>query len=154
MTLVGGYAMINPSSATAAGDNAEVQHEPFTTTIYNPCCDEEIEIEGMITVIMRESEGPSGNIHVVQMERLSNVTGTGESGTVYHGNGHSKFGVNARNDASVGEGSQGLKWNLRSNNGCSFTITLKFHVTINNNGDVVVETIVEDIKCQNGTEIE
>ena len=154
--LCAGTQMINPGSALAAGKTAnggaDVQRVPMTLTVHNPCCDEDVEITAEFLVITKSSQSASGRQHVLQILRANKATGVGETGTEYQGTVGSQGAVNADSTGETGTGTVHQKWTFTSDNGCSFTLTLSVKVTITPNGDVVIQTSDESVKCEGDLE--
>lgn len=118
-------------------------------TIYNECCDEDVEV----CVSAKIQYDKDGNATKVSYHG----TGTGlSSGAEYVvGTAQSlETHTNANNGNSTFTLSATIKMVSKGNTGCNFQLKVLIHFTTNANGDVTSEVVVEEVRCNGGGNIE
>ncbi|GEM_PF-2272477 len=108
--------------------------------VYNPCCDEWIDIVGTAHVVLRKD----GSYHL----NVKGVTGTASSS----GNTYTQRGVSTQNDRySIPDANPGtvtFNIQLESEDGCSFILTQVYHVTYAADGETpIVNFEKEFVRC-------
>ncbi len=145
-------------SAAAAKAQAvastEVFTAPFSLTLTPgdyPCLQEVVVIDGTLHYVVRVTFDASGGRHRATLINAQGLTGLGlDSGTVYRvsGPGHSTF-----NDddlaAPVRERTfYDLIHVVGPGDAAKLLVRTGFHLTFNNDGELVAFTEVESVKCQ------
>jgi hypothetical protein len=106
----------------------------WSTTIYNPCCDEDITLTAKYHYVSNGTSRASVN--------LANLEGVGESGSIYHGSARASQTVNEDGTSRYME-----HWSLATSSGCGFTIMIKYHYDLDANGDPVFVLDTYEINC-------
>lgn len=137
-----------------AAASTEVFTAPFSLTLTPadyPCLQEVIVIDGTLHYVVRVTFDASGGRHRATLINAQGLTGLGlDSGTVYQvsGPGHSYF-----NDgdltAPVRERTfYDLIHVVGPGDAAKLLVRTGFHITFNNDGEMVAFTEVESVKCQ------
>lgn len=134
------FLLMGSSVATAQGNGngSQVFDVPMDFELENPCCGDIITLTGTLHYVYTKN----GNAHV----NAKDFNATNENGDVYHGNVsagyHDKGNAKGQYSYNYIE-----RWRFSSNNGCSFSLKLTVHLTVNANGEVVVDRTDVHIDC-------
>ncbi len=100
--LVALAGLAAPATALAAAETTTTQFRAEIPLEYGPACSGEVVLlEGEIHFVEHQTVDATGGFHDFDLVHLSNLTGTSESGTVYH---FQQASVQSLNDP-VGSGS-------------------------------------------------
>jgi hypothetical protein len=109
--------------------------QDFNSYIYNECCDDYITITAKYHLV---TNGDYTRLKV----NLAQLVGTGQNGTTYHGTAGAHQMVYEDGGYKVTE-----HWTLASADGCTFQLTYKYEVGLDENGNWAVLNYTYEIKC-------
>jgi len=141
IALIGMMAILTSSWTTVnmAGGAIHTYNsydEPWINTFPHPCTGEIVDFAGINHVTESVTVTPTGQVHVSHQERLIDVTGIGQTtGLVYQDRANFSFEANG----TVGEIFEGNFHSEIVGNGYNASKHIRIHMTVNANGDVIVD---------------
>ena len=112
---------------------------PLTVTFFNECCNEFVKLSGTAHFVLRDN---GRHFNVTDITGVGGSTGetyTGHNTAVHNESGN--FGNGASNGSTV------LHVHMTNENGCSFSLRIHIHFTVNANGEVTVQILSIGTKC-------
>lgn len=131
---------IGVESAAAQGNGAVSTKTDITTSLYNECCDEFIELSGTLHQVMNTKTGKS---HL----NFQGLTATGSNGNTYNGNYVANSSFELNDDGSY-SGTNHVIVHLTSESGCSFTAHIIISYSWNAVDGYVEEQKKYEIECE------
>jgi hypothetical protein len=133
---------VNTASMPMSNSHQPTQFDyPLDFTLWNSCCNEYVHITGIEHFQYSYADGKY-HVHL----NTSQLSGTGTSGDTWHGmiseNANENFDANGSTEYNIEE-----RYNLHSSSGCSFTLIYRFHLTMDANGNLVVDRFDYSIEC-------
>jgi len=146
LALVAAMALTTIGAATANAAVVSNKFYEFSEVRFNSCTGEFVDLSGKIHIHGTSTATPDGGFSFSFIENLVDVKGVGEdSGTRYVETLH--LGNTVSLHAGVTETHEILE-NLISNGSSSnYKLRVRFHITVNANGDVTVENEHVEIIC-------
>ena len=145
-TLVA-FALVLSSCENASSPTASQQHrsgneqkatsswQDFSTSIYNPCCDDIITITAKYHSVGK-GDGSKYKVNLAQL------VGTGSTGNTYHGTANA-----SQTTYEDGTWKYREHWTLSSADGCTFQMTFEYHVELDEFGNYVFVLDTQEITC-------
>lgn len=151
VALLFGSAAIATAQAVAS---TEVFTAPFSLTLTPadyPCLKEVIVVDGTLHYVVRVTLDASGGRHRATLINAQGLTGLGlDSGTVYRvsGLGHSTLNDDDLAPPMRERTFYDLIHVVGPGDAAKLLVRVGFHVTFNNDGEMVAFTETESVKCQ------
>jgi hypothetical protein len=159
MTLVWLFLLaLLVSTASPAGAEAltftENEQIPIVDSIWNPCANEWVDLEGYLHVMTHATLDENGGLHFREEANPQNVVGEGlTTGAIYQFSGTVSTVENLRWEPEWDHNAQTFTWidqhrYIAQGSAQNGVMQETFHVTINSNGEVT--TIIDDFTmiCQ------
>ena len=118
----------------------QIKDVPLTVVLPNECCGELVSLTGTVHIVLRDN-----GMHI----NGTDITGTGlTSGYTY--TGHNTAVHNEHENSGNGAANQSLVINVHmtNENGCSFSLKIHLHITIDANGDATAVIDSVETKCE------
>ena len=144
--------------AAAGGQGAETFTEsqtiPFDQVVHNPCSGEEIVVSGEVHLLAHQTLDATGGDHAVLLENLVRVTGTSATGTEYIYRLVTVQPFNNPEGRGVAPQQPGVEFSsnqsmrvIATDGTDDFILNVRFHVTVNANGEPTVVFEQVDARC-------
>ena len=147
IALIGAFAFVLSGWTTMNNGATHTSFnytEPVDWVVWNPCTDEYVVCDGDIHIHGSTTVTPSGNFHLNYHENNQSVTGVGQT----TGNTYNYVGVLHKHyNGNVGETIFETYNAKMVSNGNQFNHDINVHITVNANGEVIVNNESDEITC-------
>jgi hypothetical protein len=132
----------NASHPMVSSNNSKQLSIPITLTVIDTCCNDTVQITGTLhEIIDTDANGNLTHLHA----NSSDLTGTGTSGSTYHGSITANETIKTTNGAS--ETNAVEQFTMTAAGGCKFKLILREHITINADGTMTVDRTDFSTEC-------
>ena len=143
LTLFAG-SMSGSAQATTIKDRMV---EPFEFDGINPCTGETVVVSGELLITNKATFDAAGGGHFTFTLVPRQVRGEGESGTVYKAVGGQREHFNVNAGESLTDTFTNAFNLISQGGGDNFIVHITFHTTVNANGDVTSEMLLDRAEC-------
>ena len=151
LTILAMGLLVGPMALSAfAGDSNGIEfiEDAYTWEVYVPCLNETVFESGVIRIAYHEFQTPSGTVHVVGNWKVTSFWTGLNSGYEWVGQGNSPGQDNGKLDkGEVHQFVSNYQMKPLSSGAPRVKVQFRFKVTVNANGELVVDRFDESFHC-------